>query len=461
MKYKNITVPLAAAFFLSVTFSSINVWAEDMGHAGRDMSVKEDKKDEHAGHIHEKDADGNVIYACSMHPEVTSIEPGQSCPKCGMFMQPVEVAKKNDDKKDKKKMGMKEGIHEGHKKPAMSLMPDMPTMNDTKKEKSNQQRIAVYACPMHPEITSHKPGQRCSRCGMHMVAIDSSSSVDFKSQVLDRTAVKMDYYKEQKIGVATVKAEKRQLFKSIRSPGRAAFDPELYTAQSEYIEALKQWDRVRKSPLKEVKRSTREMIKSAEIRLKILGLPDEEIANLKKKKNLSESLLLSKGGEGWIYADIFEMDIPFILKGQSAEVSAKFLMGEVLAAEVISVDEVVNLETRTAKVRLKLKKGGPKIRPQSYVNVEILVPSGEHVAVPHDAVLDTGRETFVFVKSGDGVFEPRPVVVMFEAEGMVAIASGLSEGEEVVSQGSFMLDSEARLQSVFSKGASMGEHAGH
>lgn len=449
MQYKNITMVMVVFFLLTITFNSINVWAEDMNNAGHDKSGM-DKKDDHAGHNHLKDKDGNTIYACSMHPEVRGTEAGASCPECGMFMQPVEI-------EEEAKMDMKKDDHSGHD------MSGMSSTKETKKEKSNKQRMAVYACPMHPEITSHKPGERCTKCGMHMVAIDGSSSVDFKSEVLDRSAVKMDYYKEQKIGVATVKAERKQLFKSIRSPGRAAFDPELYTAQSEYIEALKQWDRVKKSPLKEVKKSTREMIKAAETRLQILGLPDSEIRNLKKKKNLSESLLLSKGGEGWIYADIFEMDIPFILKGQSAEVSAKFLMGEVLAAEVISVDEVVNLETRTAKVRLKLKKGGPKIRPQSYVNVEILVPSGEHVAVPHDAVLDTGRETFVFVKSGEGVFEPRPVVIMFEAEGMVAIASGLSEGEEVVSQGNFMLDSEARLQSVFSKstGASAGEHAGH
>lgn len=418
MKYKNIIMALAVTIFLSVSFNSINVYAEDG----------------HASHNHLKDKDGNVIYQCSMHPEVKGLKKGESCPKCGMLAQPVEV----DDKNKK-----------------------MDSMKDSRNEKSDTERMAIYACPMHPEITSREAGTRCSKCGMHMVAIDGSGRVDFKSKVLDRTAVKMDYYKEQKIGVATIKAKKTQLFKSIKAPGRAAFDPELYTVQSEYIEALKQWDRVKKSPLKEVKRSTKEMINATETRLKILGLSDGEIRSLKKKKNLSESLLLSKGGEGWIYADIFEMDIPFILKGQSAEVSAKFLMGEVLAAEVISVDEVVNLETRTAKVRLKLKKGGPKIRPQSYVNVEILVPSGEHVAVPHDSVLDTGRETFVFVKTGDGVFEPRPVVVMFEAEGMVAIASGLSEGEEVVSLGNFMLDSEARLQSVFSKGASSDEHAGH
>lgn len=395
MKYKNIIMSLVVVFLLSVTFNSINVWAEDIKPDGHDMSNMDKKSDKKADNKN----DGEIVYACPMHPEVTSHKEGESCPKCGMFLvaQDGTMKKVEDKKKDEKK-----DIHEGHKKPAMS---SMPAMNDSKKEKSpkeksNDQRIAVYACPMHPEITSHKAGQRCSKCGMHMVAIDSSGSVDFKSEVMDRTAVKMDYYKEQKIGVATIRAERKQLFKSIKSPGRAAFDPELYTAQSEYIEALKQWDRVRRSPLKEVKKSTREMIKAAETRLKILGLPDDEIRNLKKKKNLSESLLLSKGGEGWIYADIFEMDIPFILKGQSAEISAKFLMGEVLAAEVISVDEVVNLETRTAKVRLKLKKGGPKIRPQSYVNVEILVPSGEHVAVPHDAVLDTGRETFVFVKIG-------------------------------------------------------------
>lgn len=375
----------------------------------------------------------------------------------------------NDDKMDHGDMEMNPIIKDKKDTKAEKKLEEKSTWKKTNETTVNNgdHGKAVYACPMHPEVTSNKPGERCPKCGMHLVRVDRSS-MGQTSEVRDRSAVKISYFKEQKIGVKTVKVVKKPLFKSVKAPGRVAFDPELYTAQGEYIEALKQYDRVKNSPLKEVKRSTKEMIRSAEIRLKIMGLSDGEIKKLARKKHLNESLLFTTGSEGWIYADIFEMDIPFIEKGLSAEIRANFLMGEVLAASVISVDEVIDKETRTAKVRLKLTtKDAPKIRPQSYVSVEIIVPAGTHIAIPVDSVMDTGRETFVFVKSGEGEFTPRLVTIMFEAEGMAAIAKGLSVNEDVVAQANFMIDSEARLKSVIrtnidgSAAAPMTDHSQH
>ena len=118
------------------------------------------------------------------------------------------------------------------------------------------------------------------------------------------------------IGVKTRKAKRKKLFKSIRAPGRIAFDPELYTTQSEYLEALKQWNNVKDSPISDVKENTRQMILSSKIRLRVLGLSDGQIKSLARKGSQSEGLLVSgKGQDSWIYADIFEVDLPYIKKG--------------------------------------------------------------------------------------------------------------------------------------------------
>ena len=353
---------------------------------------------------------------------------------------------------------------------------------ETSKNKSSQ-----YICPMHPQIISDELG-RCPICGMNLVLdeedeeeedeeeeenhqgheqhkknikqTEDHSRHDMKTKTPDgRTNLKLSLKKQQMIGVKIGKAQKKELFKSIRAPGRIAFDPELYTAQSEYLEALKQGRRVKNSPLSDVRGNTRQMINSSKIRLKILGLSDSQIKDLANKGFQSEGLLVSgKGQDSWIYADIFEVDLPYIKKGLSAQITANFLQGKTLPGKVISVDQVINPDTRTAKVRIQLLKQDPSIRPESYVNVTIFAPVGEHIAVPLEAIMNTGRKSFVFVKKGEGRFEPKIVSVILETDNEAALRGAIMPGDEIVVGGNFMLDSESRLKSVIQGGASSNGH---
>ncbi len=360
--------------------------------------------------------------------------------------------------------------------------------HDGHNEVGKPKKEVKYVCPMHPQIVSDKPGT-CPICSMDLVLSDEfeehedhdhqehkealgkdewedvgtsedHSNHDMKTEKPNgHVEFKLKLKKQQMIGVEFGKAEKKKLFKSITAPGRIAFDPELYTAQSEYLEALRQWNKVKNSPISGVKENTKQMIRSSKIRLKVLGLSDSQIGDLTKKGSQSEGLLVSgKGQDNWIYADIFEVDLPFIKKGLAAKISANFLQGKTLSGKVISVDQVINPQTRTAKVRIQLLEEDASIRPESYVNVTIYAPVGEHIAVPLESIMDTGRESFVFVKKGKGTFEPRKVAVLLETEDEAAIRSGVMDGEEIVVSGNFMLDSESRLKSVIQGGASGGGH---
>jgi Cu(I)/Ag(I) efflux system membrane fusion protein len=306
----------------------------------------------------------------------------------------------------------------------------------------------TWTCAMHPQIRQHEPGD-CPICGMRLVRVDDDPVARPLSTAPEgHVSFDLSDDRQQMIGVKWGTVQKKKLFKSIRAPGRLAFDPELYTAESEYVEALQQLSRVHDSPISDVKHSAQELLNSARLRLKILGLSDAQIRGLGKGGS-SDSLLLHKQGEDtWVYAEVYEMDLPYIHPGLSAEITAEFLGGKRLAGRVVSVDRVINAGTRTAKVRILIPKAQVLLRPESYVDVTIHSPLGEQLVVPWDAVMDTGEQAWVFVGNGKGGFEPRKVAIRFRSGDDVAIESGLSGGEEIVTSANFLIDSESRLRAA-------------
>lgn len=313
----------------------------------------------------------------------------------------------------------------------------------------------IWTCPMHAQVKQKGPG-RCPICGMDLVkkVLEGEKSTALPE---GHARFELPLPEQQLIGVKTGKVIRRPLFKEIRAPGRVAFDPELYTAQNEYQEALQQLERVRNSPLPDVRHSAERMVESSKLRLKILGLADGQIAAFTHgKKNSDSQLLLPKLGEGtWIYAEVYEMDLNSITPGLEAEISATFLQGPPLKGKVISVDRILNTATRTARVRIELPHAKETLRPETYVDAKILAPLGHQLAVPFDAVFDTGKESWVFITEANGKFTPRKVQIKFHAGDWVAIESGLKEDESIVTSANFLIDSESRLRGATLEGGSL------
>lgn len=365
---------------------------------------------------------------------------------------------------------------------ALSLLIIFVGCTDHSNHSGNSSQEAVskkYICPMHPQITSDKPGQSCSICGMDLVLAedeekhedhshdDHKTSMDGENKEIqahkmmmpkDRVKVSMSLDKQQIIGVKTDTIKKLDLFETIKAPGRIAFDPELYTAQSEYLEAIRQLRKVRNSPLEEVRRSTKEMVLSAKTRLQVLGLGEGEIKALASKGKVSDGLIVSGKNDNLIYADVFESDLSKIKSGQDVQIAASFIDGKPLKGEVVSVDQLIDPKTRTGKVRIRIDKTDVSIRPEAFVTVLISVPLGTHIAAPLEAILDTGEELFVFVKKAEGEFEPRKITKVYETDEYVAVVEGLKEGETVVTSANFMMDSESRLKSVIRNAGSQSGH---
>ncbi len=104
--------------------------------------------------------------------------------------------------------------------------------------------------------------------------------------------------------------------------------------------------------------------------------------------------------------------------------------------------------TRTLKVRLEVRNPGFKLRPGMFVDVVRQVELGPTLTVPRSAVLDSGSRKMVFIDKGEGNLEARKVTTGWSYAGRVEILEGLKEGDEVVTSGNFLLDSESRMRSA-------------
>ena len=104
--------------------------------------------------------------------------------------------------------------------------------------------------------------------------------------------------------------------------------------------------------------------------------------------------------------------------------------------------------TRSVRVRAILDNKEGLLKPEMYVNASREVDLGEVLAVPDEAVFQTGEKNIVFVEKQNGLFEPREVVVGARADKFREIRAGLKEGEKVVVSGNFLIDSESRLKNA-------------
>ncbi len=147
----------------------------------------------------------------------------------------------------------------------------------------------------------------------------------------------------------------------------------------------------------------------------------------------------------WILLDVFENETKYLKPGAKSKVS---LPGQQIVFEAV-VSHVLPLfdpSTRTMKVRLEADNPKYALRPDMFVDVELPIELPATLAVPTDAVLDTGLRKTVFVDRGGGFLEPREVDTGWRLGNKVEITRGLAPGERIVVSGTFLIDSESRLE---------------
>jgi Cu(I)/Ag(I) efflux system membrane fusion protein len=150
----------------------------------------------------------------------------------------------------------------------------------------------------------------------------------------------------------------------------------------------------------------------------------------------------------WVVSQVSEPDMALVKPGLEARITVTGLPGTVYSSHIDYVYPVINEQTRTLEVRSTLPNPGETLKPQMFATVEISVGLGKRLAVPEDAVMDTGERQVVYVDRGEGMFEPRVVTSGIRAGGRREIISGLKAGERVAFSALFLIDSEAQLRGI-------------
>ena len=155
----------------------------------------------------------------------------------------------------------------------------------------------------------------------------------------------------------------------------------------------------------------------------------------------------------WIEIQLSQQQLALVHPGASVSATTDALPGRVFKGEVVFVHPHLDMTTRSATARTVVQNVGHELRENMFAEVEITAEvSPNTLAVPREAIIDSGERQVAFVARGGGHFEPRTVKIGSSGDGgLVEVLSGLSPGELVVTSGQFLLDSESRLREAIQK----------
>jgi len=159
-----------------------------------------------------------------------------------------------------------------------------------------------------------------------------------------------------------------------------------------------------------------------------------------------ELFVLSDLSEVWVWANLKESDAIALNPSGSkipAEVSAQGTGGKKHQGTLDVISGMMHEQTRTVRARITASNAEGLLRPGMFVNVKLLLPGGENVvAVPKVAVLADEGRTFVFVHKEGDYWIRRPVALGETFGDQVIIRNGLTSGQKIIADGSFLLKSD-------------------
>lgn len=150
----------------------------------------------------------------------------------------------------------------------------------------------------------------------------------------------------------------------------------------------------------------------------------------------------------WAELDVPETDLPAVSLKQPVVIAVDGIEGRELKGEITYVAPAIDPATRTAKARVPLANPDRALRANMFGRARILAPARAAVMVPRSAVQRAKTVKLVFVRLAEDQFEARRVEIGATEGDLVEVKKGVRPGEEVATEGSFLLKTETLKESI-------------
>ena len=425
-------------------------------------------------------------YTCPMHPSYVSDRPGD-CPICGMKLVPVEAKKPPAPAGSSGTAGAAAG---------------------------GPRRILHYRNPMDPSVTSPVPmkdpmgmdyvpvyaDEAAAGGGVEGHASVEVSPDELKLAGLQTAVARRGTMARTIRTVGEVKADEtrvsmvhlkvsgwvERLFVNLTGqavrkgqPLLSIYSPQLLATQAEFLSARESALRFAQSDVPEVRRGGEDLLEAARQRLLLFDVPQSLIETLERTGQPQRTVTLDAPASGfvtakdvyagtqvepgatlfmltdlsrvWVEGEVYEYEAALVRLGQRARVTLSYDPSHAYAGRIGYIYPYLNPDTRTLRVRFEFDNPGLVLKPGMYVTVELDAQAAEGVLIPDAAILDAGPRQIVYVKVGEGRYEPRQVTVGLRGDGQAQILAGVKAGEVVVDRANFLLDSESRLRAAIAR----------
>ncbi len=388
---------------------------------------------------------------------------------------------------------------------------------------AGERRILYWRAPMDPNYTSDRPGK--SPMGMDLVPVYADEgladgqvrvSPSFLQNFAVRTAevhrgalpvfirtVGVLAHNEERVVSVQTKYEGWIEQASVNNVGETVdrgdalfeiYSPELVSTQREFIGAMEYVGRLREGgAYPEAIERAQSLLEATRERLLYWDMTEAQIDALAVSgevertvrvfspatgfivEKMSDSMEGLRIGPGmtvlkiadhstlWAETEFYEDDLRHVAEGEAVEIEADAFPGQRWDGRILFFRPAVNAQTRTLTAFVEVANADLRLRPGMYVDVTARASgASDAVMVAAEAVLHSGTRAVVIVARGEGVFEPREVVLGTESEGMQEVTSGLTPGEQVLVSSQFLIDADANLKAAISQllsGAESGQPA--